>query len=137
MKLIAWLHKDPSRNMTSMYLVKDCPDENCGYALHFKKDRLQETKLTAGMSTPPLMEVSGVLKGFTESFLQAMVDLGAEEGIFPEASHRDRIKAESIAEERLDVISHERNQFNSLLNKIINEVRSQQIMPTLEVKSDE
>jgi len=118
MKLVAWLHKDPSRRMTSMYLVIDTP-EGITHSFQFTEDGIQEVKIEKGAETKPLMEVSGVLQGFTQGFLQAMVDLGAEEGIFPEASHRELVTAEAIAEERLEVIEYERAQFGSILDRVL------------------
>jgi len=117
MKLIAWLHRNPGMRKSTMYLAQDSPD-GLNKAFTFTEHGLTEVQFKDGEVTPALMEVSEMLPGLTSQFLQAMVDLGAEEGIFPEASHRERIKAESIAEERQKVIDYERERVAVLVDRM-------------------
>jgi len=114
MKIQAYIHNDPSRRISTVYLTDDVN------AFTFDNNQLNMTSIKEGEQIPHLFQVADTLNtGFTEQFIRAFVALGAERGIFPEASHRDLIKAEALAEERLEVISHERGQFGSLLDRVL------------------
>lgn len=116
----AYVNNKPYTATRELYVYKETPDgvwylcpdgEDVVFQLHPPNEEgkpllvFSRNYETSGV---PLLEV-----------LQAIVEEAANHAVFPEASHRDKIKAEAIAEERQKTLDLERGRIDVLVGTLL------------------
>jgi len=117
MKVEAFISHEPWTRTTSLFIIGTEGGRN--WQLVPREDQIVMEYLDTGQETAPFMKWSGLVDAQFTHVIQAIVEAAGKEGIFAVASHRDQIKAEAIAAERADVISHEREQFADILGRVL------------------